>query len=498
MAPRRAALVGLFATSFGIGASLLIGWSLDVRALMAVVPGQVTMKPNTAVCFVLSAVALASLASPGGMAGRARLRAVCAWLVIALAGSTLLEYLVGRGFGIDEALFHEPVLGSGSSHPGRMAPNSAFNFLLLGTAFLLSRSSWRHAARLTQGGLFGALFVTLLAALGYVYRAQVLVGLLSLNRMALHTIVGFVAVGSGLLVATSDRAWVGELWRTRSARAVASRLLPAALVVPVSVGAVVLTGYRVGLYDTAFAACLMAGAEVMSFTLLTWLTVRTLNAFEEEKTVAQMDALTGLRARRGFVLEATEMLDACRRAGRSAALLFVYLDGMKKVNDEQGHRVGDEALAEMASVLRSVFRSTDVVARLGGDEFVVLCSAATAATATEMVERLASKLEAANAAPGRRYVLACSAGFAVADAGAETSLDELLALADADMYRVKRARRALAAPVPAGHRAGHSPLLRDARREAPFGGGDDRLDARGTRRAVARQHRVDHHAELRR
>jgi diguanylate cyclase (GGDEF)-like protein len=435
---RRRLLLGLACVPLAIGALVLVGWVLDVRVLVAVIPGQVTMKPNTAVCFILSAVALAVTAAAFPRA--AVVRVACVTLVVLLAGATLLEYVCGTRLGIDELLFREPVLSSGSSHPGRMAPNTAVNFVLLGLSFLVAPRRSRNAARVAQALTFVAMFVTLVATLGYAYQARVLVGLFSLNRMAVHTIVAFAALGAGVLVATAERAWIGELLRSRSSRAVASRLLPAALVVPICIGAAVLAGFRAGLYDAAFAACLMAGAEVISFTLLTWLSVRALNAFEEEKAVSRIDVLTGLRARRGFLIEATDMLAACHSARKSSLVLFVDLDGMKQVNDALGHEVGDAALVEMASVLRSVFRSTDVIARLGGDEFVIFCGAGTAAFGAAMVKRLTAKLDEINAVPGRRYRLACSAGFKVADVGTEPSLDELLSGADAAMYAVKRSK----------------------------------------------------------
>ncbi len=460
MDQRQRVLFGLAGVTFAIGALVLLGWGLDVRVLTTVIPGQVTMKPNTALCFVLSAIALAV---PDAASRRAAaVRVGCLSLVVALAAATLVEYVCGTGLGIDQLLFREPMISSGTSHPGRMAPNSAVNFVLLGVSFLLARRPSQKAARVAQALTLGALLVTLLATLGYVYRAHVLVGLFSLNRMAVHAIVGFAALGVAMLVTTAERAWIGEILRTRSSRAVASRLLPAALVVPVSVGALVLAGFRDGLYDAAFAACLMAGAEVISFTLLTWLSVRALNAFEEEKSVARIDALTGLRARRGFLIEATHMLEARRKARRGSLVLFVDLDGMKRVNDEHGHHVGDAALVEMAAVLRSVFRSTDVIARLGGDEFVIFCGAGTAAFGAAMVRRLHAKLDEVNTMPGRRYRLACSVGFEVADEGAQQSIDDLLARADAAMYEAKRAKRGARVAASGAHRA-IPPASRDSR-----------------------------------
>jgi diguanylate cyclase (GGDEF)-like protein len=432
----RSLFLGLAGASLGIGALVLLGWAFDVQSLLTILPGQVTMKANTAVCFALGGIALASLCYPRG----ARLRAACASRVLLVGGLTLLEYLLGRSLGIDEALFRDPIVGGGTSQAGRMAPNSAFNLCLVGIGLLLLGHRSRHASRIAQALAFLVLFITLLALLGYVYGAHVFVGLFSLNRMALHTVVGFVTVAGGILVATSDRAWLGELLRTPSARVVASRLLPAALLVPLSVGAAVLAGYRAGLYDAAFSTCLMTGAEVVSFSLLTWLSARALNAFEGEKASSRMDALTGLRSRRGFAIEAGEALDASRQAGHGALILFVDLDGMKRINDERGHAVGDAALIEMATLLRSIVRATDVVARLGGDEFVVLCAGAGEACGHEIVQRLSTRLDVLNALPGRPFRLECSAGFATTHAAERESLDDLLIRADAAMYQVKKRR----------------------------------------------------------
>jgi diguanylate cyclase (GGDEF)-like protein len=442
---KRARLVlALAGAPFAIGALVLLGWALGSHALISVVPGHVSVKANTAIAITLGAAALSILRHVEASSGRRDIvRVLCAVLIVMLGGATLLEYALGRDFGIDQLIFREPSLTRGTSHPGRMAPNSAVNFVVFGIALLaLRRQRSESAVRVAQALVFLMLFVTLLALLGYVYRAQVHVGLFSLNRMALPTIAAFVSLGAGVLVSTSNEGWLGDLLRTRGSRVVAARLFPAAVIVPVAIGAVVLAGYRAGLYDAAFAACLMAGAEVVSFSLLTWLSIRALNAFEIEKTLARLDALTGLRSRRGFVIEARAALDACRRAGTGALVVYLDLDGMKHVNDTQGHHVGDLALTELASILRTVMRESDVLARLGGDEFVAFCAGADAASGADIVLRLSAKLDALNAREGRRYRLACSAGTAATDAGKGDTLDELLMSADAAMYRVKRARAA--------------------------------------------------------
>ena len=92
------------------------------------------------------------------------------------------------------------------------------------------------------------------------------------------------------------------------------------------------------------------------------------------------DELTGLLNRRGFMLLADQQLKLATRERRRSILLFIDLNGMKTINDNLGHDVGDKALKDTAALLKRVFRSTDVIGRLGGDEFVVFASDDTGVT----------------------------------------------------------------------------------------------------------------------
>ena len=93
---------------------------------------------------------------------------------------------------------------------------------------------------------------------------------------------------------------------------------------------------------------------------------------ERAESDATRDALTGLANRRAWdaVLAAEEV--RCQRYGHPASVLVVDLDGLKTVNDTQGHAAGDRLLCRAAELLRGAARHSDVVARLGGDEFGLL------------------------------------------------------------------------------------------------------------------------------
>ena len=146
-------------------------------------------------------------------------------------------------------------------------------------------------------------------------------------------------------------------------------------------------------------------------------------------TLAMHDPLTGLGNRRSLM----DALDHATTA--SLALLFIDLDDFKTINDTHGHEAGDAVIVETGRRLLEHTRADDRVARLGGDEFVVMCAHTTVEDARALALRIADALQQ----PVGDYRVTASIGI-VASAP-ETSPDDLLARADAAMYRAKQAGR---------------------------------------------------------
>jgi diguanylate cyclase (GGDEF)-like protein len=148
------------------------------------------------------------------------------------------------------------------------------------------------------------------------------------------------------------------------------------------------------------------------------------------------DALTGLPNR---ALLADRWIRArARRAAdpqRGTFLLLCDVDGLKEVNDHDGHRAGDELIVEVARRLAAEVRPSDTVARLGGDEFVVLVEG----VPTEHIEALALRLRRSVSAAGRARRARLSVGWAADDPA--RAPETVLAEADARMYEDKRAAR---------------------------------------------------------
>jgi len=144
------------------------------------------------------------------------------------------------------------------------------------------------------------------------------------------------------------------------------------------------------------------------------------------------DALTGVYNRAYFEEEM-----ARAEVGRvfPISLIVADVDGLKAVNDLQGHAQGDVLLQRAAELLRGTFRKEDAVARIGGDEFAVLLAGADAAAAARALERMARRLEEHNLAD-RALPLHLSFGAATAEKGSR--LADVMAQADANMYHDKR------------------------------------------------------------
>jgi diguanylate cyclase (GGDEF)-like protein/PAS domain S-box-containing protein len=152
------------------------------------------------------------------------------------------------------------------------------------------------------------------------------------------------------------------------------------------------------------------------------------------------DDLTGLFNRRGLLKQAAPYFDFARRQKENLLLLFIDLDGMKRINDEFGHNEGDNALINTATILNRSFRSSDIIARLGGDEFTVLVTDLNASK-EDAIARLNENLKAYNAGETRGHKLAFSIGVATLEPERMTCFEELLEQADQAMYEQKRMKR---------------------------------------------------------
>ncbi len=177
------------------------------------------------------------------------------------------------------------------------------------------------------------------------------------------------------------------------------------------------------------------------FSFLTALSLReSRRARRAVHEMARSDPLTGVSNRRAFF----EIDGEHRRAGdlvtEERALLFLDIDHFKKINDTFGHEAGDAVLVNLAGILREHVRAGDIVARFGGEEFVIISRGCDGRHAQALASRILEAVRAARVVSGGQIIgYTVSIGLAVG--GPEDPTTDLLASADAELYRVKESGR---------------------------------------------------------
>lgn len=155
-------------------------------------------------------------------------------------------------------------------------------------------------------------------------------------------------------------------------------------------------------------------------------------ALEAASQAAATDALTGLGNRRSWAYDCQTTARLYDDLADPTVVIMVDLDGLKAVNDTQGHDAGDHYIQQCADVLQRCVRPSDAVARLGGDEFGVILRDCTEREATQIVERIKGELAVARV----------SASLGMCHLTVSDGLNGALATAEQRMYADKSARRA--------------------------------------------------------
>ena len=180
-------------------------------------------------------------------------------------------------------------------------------------------------------------------------------------------------------------------------------------------------------------------SQIADITERKWREEELRDRADQLAVIASTDPLTGLSTRRAWDVAINERMRRRGDRAGSFAVALIDLDGLKEINDTNGHDAGDDALAATAAALRAALRDGDLVARLGGDEFAILVPDATLEATLALTERMLAALP---------KPLTASAGVAMWD-GRESAI-QLQRRADRAMYAAKRDGKGHARPAGAG------------------------------------------------
>ena len=154
--------------------------------------------------------------------------------------------------------------------------------------------------------------------------------------------------------------------------------------------------------------------------------------FDQVRTLAVSDPLTGLANYRRLISVMEAELDRSRRTQRPFSVALFDMDGLKAINDQYGHLTGSRAIVRLGKILRNHSRAIDTAARYGGDEFAIVLPEAGRDIATRIVSRIRERMALETETP----VLSASAGVAAFPEDGDTP-EKLLAAADRALYRMK-------------------------------------------------------------
>ena len=154
--------------------------------------------------------------------------------------------------------------------------------------------------------------------------------------------------------------------------------------------------------------------------------------FDQVRTLAVSDPLTGLANYRRLISVMEAELDRSRRTQRPFSVALFDMDGLKAINDQYGHLTGSRALVRLGKILRNHSRAIDTAARYGGDEFAIILPEAGRDIASRIVSRIRERMAAETEGPA----LSASAGVATFPEDGDTP-EKLLAAADRALYRMK-------------------------------------------------------------
>jgi signal transduction histidine kinase/ActR/RegA family two-component response regulator len=274
-----------------IGLMVLTGWLLHIPFLKSILPNFVTMKPNTALCFLLSGIALWLLQDKRADNGHNRRWALFLSGLVFLVGSlTFIEYVLKFNFGIDQLLFKEDPGAILTSSPGRMAFNTAILYILSGAA--LTALSLKDAILVYSAQALAIIigFIGLLSFVGYLYGVPpLIIGLEFSTAMALHTTVGFLLISAGCLFARPGAALMAAISNDNIGGITTRRILPIAIIVPLAFGGFKLYAETTNWFDPGFGVVLVALGNILLISTAIYLLSVHLNRMDERRKKAEDD-----------------------------------------------------------------------------------------------------------------------------------------------------------------------------------------------------------------
>jgi PAS domain S-box-containing protein len=287
--------IGTFATlaallSIGVGALGLLGTALHIISLRTILPGQVAIKVNTCLCFVLLGISLLlqrkmSIELSKWAKGAAVLSAATATVVALLS---LSEIAFGLDLGIDQLIYVEPLSEAvGSIRPGLMSPISAIAIICIGIALMLLRRKPEIAGWCVELTSLAALMVTVFAVLDFLYDLKA-----NETHIAIQSTITLLVLGCAVVPLRAQSGIAGLLRSRRTAGVMLRRLLPVAFLLPILTGFARWAGESAGYYTATTGISLMVVVNIAALVAVVVWASFFVNKSQKELEVAESNFRT--------------------------------------------------------------------------------------------------------------------------------------------------------------------------------------------------------------
>ncbi len=402
-----------------MGFLVLVGWAFDFTVLKSIFSDCISMKVNTAVSFILMGVSLWLLRNEEASRFKHGFAQSCAFAVFLLSVLTLSQDIFAWNLGIDQLLFKEPMNTIGTVHPGRMAPLTAFSFILLSLSLVLLNNR-NVTSYLWQFLVIVVAPIPLAAFVGYIYGVEPLYGPFTLEAMAFHTAILLEMLCVGILFARPNQGVMSVVTNNSLGGAMARRMFPLAVGIPVILGIIRFAGERAGFYNAEFGLIFLVLTNILAISCLIWWNAALLYRLDRKRKQAEealqkacdnldrriqertrelastnevlqteinerkkveeqllhnalFDLLTELPNRVLFLERLGQALERSKRyPDYFFAILCLDIDRFKVINDSLGHSIGNDLLIATAHRIKKCISDSGTLARLTGDVFAIL------------------------------------------------------------------------------------------------------------------------------
>ncbi|HEY1308561.1 MAG TPA: ATP-binding protein [Vicinamibacterales bacterium] len=274
------------------GLTSFIGYYADVPRLADWLNSGISIQPNAAIAVMCASLALLLL-----KAGHRYVAVVFGVLVFAIGSTVLVEIATGIDFGIDGLfLFGREWGRTGVVVPGRMGPPGAASWMMLGLALVFASAARTDRLRAIAPLLaLLAVGIASLSLIGYLYGVTILYALPTVTVIALQTSTFVLAIAIGVMLTLPEQAPMRLLDDTSPAGALARRILPVVIVLPIVLGLLRLYGERAGFFDLALGTASRTLAEILLMLAFLWWAASTIGKQAHARRQAEEQLVESLR-----------------------------------------------------------------------------------------------------------------------------------------------------------------------------------------------------------